>query len=472
MLSERIVDYLIAGDISFIERLNCDQRAFLVKGIRESQYKGQILFNSIKEIRRQYPELAFYITFDIPEYKDYWYGYFSNECELLRDRKFLLFFMLAGDWAVKIVLSKLDKIVNNNPDVMPAFFRYFERTKDFNLVQRLAYHSDLEIRAWFMLELLDCYSYLINVFYEDGLVNYFEYEGNLIEEEYVSKLAALCLLRVKNEELYEELKEFILSRYDVNTLAAELDLYGKLNSEIHPLNERAIIKDIDELFRTSKNYKYELVKRYPRHVDGELLSQFRKKILPFTWIDKDAMTKLFLSGLGDKFLDYVDKYLELSTGSKVIRDAGFGTCSRVFRVGDYALKVSHKKWSMEDVLCPNGYLFAKNYEEAIVRKSNGEVTGAIEVQKFLTRPLLAEDYEAIMHYHEALKREGYYTKDVLADKAGGANCYYLDSYLDADCDKPEELPYWFKETPVVLVDRDLVFKLENKNPKLKAINLK
>ncbi len=30
----------------------------------------------------------------------------------------------------------------------------------------------------------------------------------------------------------------------------------------------------------------------------------------------------------------------------------------------------------------------------------------------------------------------------------------------------------YKKDPVVLVDRDLVFKLENKNPKLKAINLK
>ena len=149
-----------------------------------------------------------------------------------------------------------------------------------------------------------------------------------------------------------------------------------------------------------------------------------------------------------------------------------GTCSRAFRVGDYVIKVSHKKWSMEDNLCPRGYLFAKNYEEVIVRKSNGEVTGAVEVQKYLTRPLSVDSSETINAYYEALKEAGYYTKDVLTATEGGAYCYYLDTYLDADCDDPEQLPDWFKQNPVVLVDRDLVFSLDNKNPRLKAINLK
>ena len=35
----------------------------------------------------------------------------------------------------------------------------------------------------------------------------------------------------------------------------------------------------------------------------------------------------------------------------------------------------------------------------------------------------------------------------------------LDSYMDADCNNPELLPDWFKQYPVVLVDRDLVYKL-------------
>ena len=242
--------------------------------------------------------------------------------------------------------------------------------------------------------------------------------------------------------------------------------------DVLTLNKDMLIRDIDRLFLTSKNYKYVLATRYQEHMNPSILREFRSKISSFTWIDRDAVAQIFLSGLGDKFLEYVDKYLEKSTGAKVIRDAGFGTCSRVFRVGDYVIKLSNKKWSMEDNICPRGYLFAKNYEEDIVRKSNGEVTGAIEVQKYLTRPLVVDDYMVIFNYQEALRNAGYYTKDVLTDREGGFNCYYLDSYLDADCEDPESLPEWFKKDPVVLVDRDLIFKLENKNPKLKAINLK
>jgi len=48
----------------------------------------------------------------------------------------------------------------------------------------------------------------------------------------------------------------------------------------------------------------------------------------------------------------------------------------------------------------------------------------------------------------------------------------IKNYGDITKINPEELPEWFKENPVVMVDRDLVFKLENKNPRLKAINLK
>ncbi len=42
------------------------------------------------------------------------------------------------------------------------------------------------------------------------------------------------------------------------------------------------------------------------------------------------------------------------------------------------------------------------------------------------------------------------------------NLYYLNDYHDADIDALEELPDWFKENPVVLVDLDLMYKLEQK----------
>ena len=40
----------------------------------------------------------------------------------------------------------------------------------------------------------------------------------------------------------------------------------------------------------------------------------------------------------------------------------------------------------------------------------------------------------------------------------GDNCMILDSYKDADHPNPELLPEWFKEIPLVLVDRDRIYK--------------
>ena len=471
MLNERIVDMLVAGDIDFLDRLSNEQIAFVVKGIRESEYKKHILFGSMQELKRRRPDIAFDITFDMEEYRDYWFNYFDFNYELLRDRSFLLFFLLSGDWAVRLVLRKLDKIVENNPEIMPALFRYYGRTKDDSILKKLAYHRNLDYRAWFMIELFDNYSHLITMFYDD-IKKYLEDEnGNVVKEEYVSKLAVLSLSKVKNLEMYEELKQFILDRYSSNTLAAELDMHGKLNEDVYPVYKEMLLMDIDLLFRTSKNYKYVLVQRYGEFLDKEMANEFISRLRVFLDIDESMVADIFINGLGDKFLEYVDKYLELSTGAKVISDCGKGSCARAFRIGDYVIKCSNKKWSMEDSLCPKGYLFAKNYEEDIVRNKKGEVTGAIEVQKYFTRPLVVEDYVETARFIDAMRKEGYYIKDVLADREGGANCYYLDSYLDADTDNPDMLPEWFKEEPVVLVDRDLVFRLENRNPKLKAINL-
>lgn len=477
ILTERIMDKLLSGDLDFLDSFSSTYIDELTKDIVDSPYRKKILYESFNKIFDKNPRLAFLISLDLEEYKHFWCRYLEMNYSLLLDYDCLLFFLLKSDWSLKFVGEVLEKLVLAKKSSIFAILRYTERTGDYSLVKKLAYHYNLDVRGLFLEELIDTHAHMLfNVL--DNITDCFvkrDRDGNVksfMDEEKVSRIASLVLIHGLGEDIYIKIRDFIFDNYDKNTLAANLDGYGKYNMDVLTLNKEMLVRDIDRLFITSKNYKYVLATRYQEYMDPIILKEFRSKISSFTWIDRDAVAQIFLSGLGDNFLEYVDKYLEMSTGAKVIRDAGFGTCSRVFRVGDYVIKLSHKKWSMEDSLCPRGYLFAKNYEEDVVRKSNGEVTGAIEVQKYLTRPLVVDDYMAIFNYQEALRNAGYYTKDVLTDREGGSNCYYLDSYLDADCDDPEQLPDWFKKDPVVLVDRDLVFKLENKNPKLKAINLK
>ena len=188
-------------------------------------------------------------------------------------------------------------------------------------------------------------------------------------------------------------------------------------------------------------------------------------------IDSVMLEYIFRVGLGDKFLKYVDKYLALSTNAKVISDCGRGSCTRVFRIGDYVIKCSCKKWSLSNCVCPNSYLIAKNYEEDIVRNDLGEVTGALEVQRYLVRPLLEKEEDLGEAFLDSLEDEGYKLMDQPADDVFGANCRHLEDYRLADTDDFDKLPEWFKKDPVVLVDRDLVFPLEDLKPKIKAINI-
>ncbi len=477
ILTERIVWKILNGDLDFLDSFSSNYIDELTKEIVVSPQRDRILDEAFDFIYKKNPVMAFRISCTSPKFSDLWRRRLEIDYSVLLDYNALLHFLLNVDWSRKFVGDIVEKLISNNKTCAFAILRYTDRTKDYGLAKRIANHYNLNVRGIFIEELIDTHAYMLFDVYEDIKECFIrcDKDGNVfkvMDEEKVSRIASLILIHGIGEDVYLQVRDFIFDNYETNTLAAALDNYGKLNMDVFTANKEMLVRDIDKLFVTSKNYKYVLATRYQEYMNPTLLMDFRSKVSPFTWIDRDAVSKIFLSGLGDKFLEYVDKYLENSTGAKVISDAGFGTCSRVFRVGDYVIKLSHKKWSMEEDLCPSGYLFAKNYEEDIVRKSNGEVTGAIEVQKYLTRPLVVDDYMAIFNYQEALRNAGYYTKDVLTDREGGSNCYYLDSYMDADCDDPEQLPDWFKKDPVVLVDRDLVFRLENRNPKLKAINLK
>ena len=477
ILTERILWKILNGDLDFLDSFSSTYIDGLTKDIIDSPLREKILDESFEFIYEKDPIMAFKISCSSPKFTNIWRRRLETNYDVLFDYDALLYFLLNVDWAEKFVLGIVDKLILNNKSCAFAILRYAERTKNYNLIKAIGMHRNLNVRGLFLEELIDTHAHMLFDVCNDITDCFVRYDkdGNIIElmnEEYVSKIASLILIHGIGEDIYYQIRDFIFKNYEKNTLAAALDGYGSLNMDVFTLNKEMLITDINKLFVTSKNYKYVLATRYQEYMDPAILFEFRSKISPFTWIDREAVSKIFLSGLGDKFIEYVDKYLEMSTGAKVISDAGCGTCSRVFRIGDYVIKLSHKKWSMEEDLCPSGYLFAKNYEEDVVRLSTGEVTGAIEVQKHLTRPLVVDEASVISKYQEALRREGYYTKDVLADREGSANCYYLDSYRDADCDDPEQLPEWFKEEPVVLVDRDLVFRLENKNPKLKAINLK
>ena len=49
MLSDRIVDNLISGDIDFMERFSNEQLEYLAREVNVSPYRTNMLFNSFKQ---------------------------------------------------------------------------------------------------------------------------------------------------------------------------------------------------------------------------------------------------------------------------------------------------------------------------------------------------------------------------------------------------------------------------------------
>ena len=166
MLSERIVDNLIAGDIDFMERFSTEQMEYLVREVNVSPYRHNMLFNSFKKIAMNYPTYAFKMTFDLPEYRDYWLRTLRLDYSILLDYKFLLFFLLSGGWAVHFVNDYLNQIVLGNKDSLFAIIRHAERTNDFKIINQLKNHWNMDIRALFIIEILNAFPHLFNLIYD------------------------------------------------------------------------------------------------------------------------------------------------------------------------------------------------------------------------------------------------------------------------------------------------------------------
>lgn len=287
----------------------------------------------------------------------------------------------------------------------------------------------------------------------------------LMNPDDISKLAVL-LLTNNREKDYKKLKEFILKDYKYNYLASELladkrlvdpDTLRLLSDPNKEKKESIFSEDADALFRTSADYRFPLYLRHKAKISQELLDDFAYRIRYFLEEDKSReFESIYRCGLGRLLEEWTEKYMELSQ-SKEYGFVGGGTTCDCYRIGDYVIKLVKTKWSYEDVICPNLYLIAKNYEEIYIRNKKGIVDGGLEVQKYLTRRADNIDPKYFRYFDLALDRLGYRRTDTLTKGTCGENTMLLDTYRDADCLNPEKVPVWFRQCPLVLVDRDRIY---------------
>ncbi len=468
------LEYLRDGKVEFVFRCTSYDYEHLIESIRKAPNRIEIINGFLPKLKEDLPSFCFAVIYDIPEFADAAY-------ELLDIRnvapEVLNSVLNNSPLGLKILYENFDTFLSPDGDTryFDCIVRYAFDSNNKELLHKLSRHADLHIRYLFMDYLIKNHPDQIDAIYDDitkytTSVTYEPYEQltflpQLMNPDDISKLAVL-LLTNNREEDYKKLKEFILKDYKYNYLASEL-LADKwfVDPETHRLlsdsnkekKESIFSEDADALFSTSADYRFPLYLRHKARISQELLDDFAHRIRYFFEEDKThELETIYRCGLGQLLEEWAEKYMEISQ-SKGYGFIGGGTTCNCYRIGDYVIKLVKTKWSYEDVICPNLYLIAKNYEEIYRRDKKGIVTGGLEVQKYLTRRADNIDPKYFRYFDLALDRLGYRRTDTLTKGSCGENTMLLDTYRDADCPNPEKVPVWFRQYPLVLVDRDRIY---------------
>ena len=476
------LEYLEQGKVDFISQLSNHDRNNLIKWIRDSENKINIINGFLPKLKRYYPRFCFEIIYDIDDYvKEVFdfikgtYGYKVAYINLINEDEKIKNILNNTSWGRDFVFRNLTNIIRANDNniyvILDYVFKDFDNNLDF--IKRLSIYKDLHIRYIFMKYLVEKLPNRLNFVYDDVIKYLIEYTyqeneqlsfmPKLMDSKDVSDLAITVFKANLDNDLWYRLKEYILTKYKNNDLASLL-LEDSLHKDV---NIGEFSRDADRLFNTSNGYKINIYHNYSEYISKEVLKNFKRHLDYFEQKRKGldyTLYNIFKYGLWDELEADIDKYLSLSKRVD-FRFLAEGSTTSCYKIGDYVFKLNRFKWSCEDVICPNLYLILKNLEEHYIRDNKGCVVAGIEVQKYLSRNDITITNEHLNWFTEELKRLGYYVNDSLMYGSRGDNCMLLDSYMDADHPNPELLPDIFKEVPLVLVDRDMIYKVKNRRPK-------
>ena len=475
------LEYLKNGNVEFIS--NCTQYDYdcLIRNIRKAPDRVEIINGFFSKLKDRLPVFCFRIIYDIPEFANEAYELFDIKKVPVEMFKSILQNSPLG---LRVLYENFDTIFSPDLGFHKCIFEYAFSSNNKELLHRLSRHSNLHIRYLFMKYLIENHPVQIDILYDDitkyttsftnELYEQLTFIPQLMDSEDIAKIAVLLLGSGRKDD-YKKLKDFILKNYEKNHLACELLTMPYKNvspgvyisdNEKGEMQKKVFNEDADTLFITAANYRFHILYNYSASISKELLDEFAHRMryfLEFPLLDRfcSEQTEYYLkgidySGLGHLLETWTEKYMDLSS-SKEYGFLGGGTTCNCYRIGDYVIKMVKTKWSYEDVICPDLYIIAKNYEEIYVRRSDETVASGLEVQKYLSRTATDIDPKYFLYFDRALEELGYKRTDTLIHGRRGDNTMLLDTYRDADCRDPEKLPDWFKECPLVLVDRDRIY---------------
>lgn len=471
------IEYLKKGKVDFVFSLTPYDKESLINYIREADDKNEIIEGFLQKVIDKEPYFCMQIIHDNENYSKEVISMLEKGMHL--PEEMILNILTNTSWGIEYFYPRLEEIEKDfKEDTYPKLFMLFmAKYQEFGkYIYYYKTHPNLHIRFLFMKFLLEYFPCFFEDIYPDFMafltsVNYQEYEQltflpELMANEDICALALLILKSEYKDKYFAKLKEYIMNNYPHNDLATVLlrpELVA-IDEGIFQMvrNEKGISefsKDANSLFLASAKEKFYIAKNYPSLIAKDILEHYLAYYKRFREKDNYVLLSIHSYELGDLLMRLIDKYLSLSK-DQTWRFIGSGTTASVYQMGEYVLKLINTKWSYADVICPDLYLIIKNLEEVYIREQTGVVACGIEVQPYLRKEATGVSKGFVKRFEAELNKLGYKTTDELMGGVCGDNCRLLDSYLDANCSHPENLPDWFKQTPMVLVDRDRIFPVE------------
>ncbi len=396
------------------------------------------------------PELSFYLIYDLEKYEDKTVTLLEKHLrrQSLNEKEFSALCNLSK---VKAKLLECIQNLTISEENLNLIISYIinDKEKYFDIFLFFKENKNLNMRFLFMKKLIEINAKDFSLFFSD-IIDDVTYTDELNKKHYMSmenlsELACNLSIDKENKEIYEALKNFIIEKFPKNNLAKGL---------IKISNDDYLLKDIDTLFETAKDFKIEIYKKYSSYLSNEIASHLQRNYEMFQKTPFH-LERVYEYNLDKTLTELVDKYLSISK-NKTIAYIDKGSTTACYRIGDYVIKFILSKYNNCEN-CPNLYLINKAYFEELVRNEEGKCVAGLEVQKYLSKKLSRTDITTVKEYRNLLKEEGYYIRDSIRP-----NFRFLDSYKDADCVEPEFLPKYFKENPLVCIDRDCIYKLAKK----------
>lgn len=438
-----------------------------IRQINKHQKENTLSKEFVLEVASRNPADMVYSLIDDEKYQDFCLELIKQNYNLLDDIE-ILKKVFSNNNTIKFVFDNLELILTNlkNKTLFLSFFLSYAKHTNKELYKLIAYSNDLGVRTEVMHFLSEEDRKSLRILYPN-ITDYFvikDENENIIskmKEIDVSIIAANLFDFIFDVGLFTEIKEYIFANYSKSHLLGFLAHNDEMEDDIFHFHEE-IIKDFDRLYSTSFDYKLEALDKYKNLIPQDEYLKLSKLLTLFR-NQRESLEEIFEKGMGDDFIHLLKKYSAISV-KPVIKYYNSGTVTTVFEAGDFAIKYIssiYHYFSIEERYHPC-FLVNKVVEEKIYYDEDGNLLGILQIGQRLFRRVKDKNLEKL--FEDELARLGYFVYDALIERD---NLYYLNDYHDADINDPESLPEWFKENPVVLVDLDLMFKIEQREEVIK-----